>query len=248
MDKIQIKILNPEVIKESEKMMVAMARLTQRGHAIKDMKDFEELLDMPYTDELVHSMAMLPHPTIQKFGVINIAIIGASRRFLAQITRHQNEVKFMSGSLQYSDYSYKTQFVVPYEMIRAGEDVTEKYLHDCLADVAEYSALVEEIGRDAAGYKMPQGMRNVLVISATPYQLKHMIRQRTCNRNTMETQYVMLLIAEALYHQSLMFSQCLAPCTTGHCAEGKMRCKEPGYTCFDTATSILDERFPLIRG
>ena len=43
-------------------------------------------------------MGALPHPTIQKFAVITVAIVGASRRFLAQITRHQNEVKFMSAS------------------------------------------------------------------------------------------------------------------------------------------------------
>ena len=31
MDRIEVKILNPEVIKEAEKMMVCCARLTQKG-------------------------------------------------------------------------------------------------------------------------------------------------------------------------------------------------------------------------
>ena len=53
-----------------------------------------------------------------------------------------------------------------------------------------YNNLVKLVGRDAAGYAMPQGLRNVLLISATPYQWKHMISQRICNRNTLETQYV----------------------------------------------------------
>ncbi len=35
----------------------------------------------------------LPHPTVQKFTVITVAIAGASRCFLTQITRHQNEVR-----------------------------------------------------------------------------------------------------------------------------------------------------------
>ena len=51
------------------------------------------------------NIAGLPHPTVQKFMVITVAVVGASRRFLAQITRHQNEVKYMSASLQYSNYS-----------------------------------------------------------------------------------------------------------------------------------------------
>ena len=86
MKKIEVKILNPESIEQAEKLMVCAARLTQRGH-----------------------------PTIQKFGIINVVVVGASRRFLAQITRHQNEVKYMSASLQYSDYSGVEDFVIPYD-------------------------------------------------------------------------------------------------------------------------------------
>ena len=64
----------------------------------------------------------LPHTTIQKFGIINIVVVGASRRFLAQITRHQNEVKYMSGSLQYSDYSEVEDFVIPYDLMGTGKE------------------------------------------------------------------------------------------------------------------------------
>ena len=40
------------------------------------------------------------------------------------------------------------------------------------------------VDNDSAGYCAPQGMKNILLIGATPYQWKHMIRQRTCRRNT----------------------------------------------------------------
>ena len=252
MNRIEVKILNPDAVSEAENMMVAMARLTQRGHNISNMDDFQELLDKPYSDNLVDSMVSLPHPTIQKFGIVNIAVVGASRRFLAQITRHQNEVKFMSGSLQYSDYSGKAQFVVPYEVTKCdtgkpGRHVTDFYLDGCLRDLSEYEVLVDLVGRDAAGYKMPQGMRNVLLISATPYQLKHMIRQRTCNRNTLETQYVMLLIWEQLWRLSNMYHDCGPFCTTGTCPEGKMCCGKP-YSKLSEPTLILNDRFKYIRG
>ena len=62
-------------------------------------------------------MGALPHPTIQKFAVITVAIVGASRRFLAQITRHQNEVKFMSASLQYSNYTGPVSYT---HLVRSG--------------------------------------------------------------------------------------------------------------------------------
>ena len=79
--------------------------------------------------------------------------------------------------------------------------------------------------RDSAGYCAPQGMRNILLISATPYQWKHMIRQRTCRRNTKETRYVMLKIWEQLLEQTReLFSDCGPFCMNGGCEKGKMTC------------------------
>lgn len=250
MKQIEVKVLNPEVVTNAEQMMVAMARLTQCGHKLTNMSDFEELLAQPYKHTTVESMVDLPHPTIQKFGVINVAIVGASRRFLAQITRHQNEVKFMSSSLQYSDYTDKAQFVVPYELtsydITSGGNLTSIYLNQCMDDLEEYEMLAKLVGKDAAGYKMPQGMRNVLVISATPYQFKHMISQRTCNRNTLETQYVMGLVWKKLWPLSYMFHDCGPHCANGTCPEGKMCCGDP-YNAVVTPTELLERNFSFIR-
>lgn len=256
MNKIEVKILNPQVVSESEQMMVTMARLTQRGHKITNMKEFEELLSKPYTDALVDTLTELPHPTIQKFGVINVMIVGASRRFLAQITRHQNEVKFMSGSLQYSDYSDVAQFVVPYEIIKADREewpqsaspgcYEKVYLNGCKDSMDNYTALAKVVGNDAAGYVAPQGLRNVLLISATPYQLKHMIRQRTCNRNTLETQYVMLRIWKELYEISNMFCSCGPFCTRQDtCPEGIMCCNRP-FDRHISPNQMLEDTFKYL--
>lgn len=253
MDKIEVKILNWEQLGQAEKMMVAMARLTQRGHRIENMADFESLLNKPYTSETVQAMAALPHPTLQKFALINIVIIGASRRFLAQITRHQNEIKFMSGSLQYSDYSDSAQFVVPYELLAAkatgqySPDPVQEYLASCKASMQSYSQLAKTAGNDAAGYAAPQGLRNVLVMSVLPFELMHIISQRTCNRNTSETQYVMLRIWEQLYKDPLyarMWKHCGPACQVGPCPEGKLCCGNAMYG--KTPMDILEERFPLI--
>lgn len=252
MKEIEVKILNPSAAKDAEQLMVAMARMTQRGHTISCLKDFEALLAQPYTENLVDIMMSLPHPTIQKFNVLNIVIVGASRRFLAQITRHQNEVKFMSGSLQYSDYSGCAQFVVPYELIaydreHPGSHLVDMYLDKCVEDLVEYTVLSKLVGKDAAGYKMPQGMSNVLLMSATPYQLKHMIRQRTCNRNTLETQYIMALVWEQLLPLSNLFQDCGPFCTLGSCPEGKMRCGS-SFGGLVNPTTLLDTKFKYIRG
>lgn len=261
MRNIEVKVLNPGAIQDAEKMLVATARITQRAEKISCMDDLLRLIDKPYLDMTVDNMTRLPHPTLQKFGIVNIAVVGASRRFLGQITRHQNEVKFMSGSLQYSDYSGKAQFTVPYEVIKAdnrsnsaavcvADDWHEKqYLRSCEQAFAEYEKAIQYIGNDAAAYMMPQGLRNVLIISALPYQIKHMISQRVCNRNTLETQYVMLRIWEELYGESVMFEDTGAPCMHngqwGLCPEGKMSCGR--FPAYNNPTDFLDARYPLIR-
>ena len=248
MKNIEVKILNPEVIKECEKMMVCSARLTQRGHKIKNLDDFMELYNKSYTDKTANAMVSLPHPTIQKFGVINVVIVGGSRRFLAQITRHQNEVKFMSASLQYSDYSDNADFFVPYEIICKGEEAVNNYLDICKSNMEEYKKSVNSynIDHDTMGYIVPHALRNILIISATPYQWKHMIQQRTCNRNTQETQYIMLKIWEALYNENPILLKACGPfCMTGHCKEGKMCCGRP-IDKDATPTEILKNNYPLL--
>lgn len=51
MDKIKVAVLNPTAISEAEKMMVCAARLTQRGHTVKDLSDFLALYDKEYTEK-----------------------------------------------------------------------------------------------------------------------------------------------------------------------------------------------------
>ena len=111
------------------------------------------------------------------------------------------------------------------------------------------SLCLSDVGHDAAGYVVPQGMRNALVMSATPYQWKRMTGQRTCRGNTMETRYVMLKIWAALYGLSpeLFAVRTTGPfCQRGGCAEGKMSCKMPLRK--DVAPEeILAEDFPLLK-
>lgn len=246
MNKIEVMVLNPGAVKDAEQMMVFCARLTQRGHGIHNMEDLLQLKEKSYTEKTAKTMCKLPHPTIQKFGMINVAIVGASRRFLAQITRHQNEVKFMSASLQYSDYSGEADFCVPIAITRKGPEAVAAYLDTCKAEMQEYAAIIESgVDNDAAGYVAPQGLRNILIVSATPYQWKHMISQRSCRRNTAETEYVMLLIWNELRKLSPIFENCGPFCMNGNCKEGKMTCARPIDKTW-TPEDIIKADFPEV--
>lgn len=195
------------------------------------MDDLMALYQKSFTDKTVDRIASLPHPTVQKFTVITVAIVGASRRFLAQITRHQNEVKFMSASLQYSNYSEKAAFVIPYEILFSEQRYIDLYLQSCLSDLRCYQELCS-VGfhHDSAGYALPHALRNILIICATPYEWKHMISQRICRRNTDETRIVMLDIWQKLYEfDPVLFSPKLTGpfCQRGCCEEGAMSCGIP---------------------
>lgn len=225
---IEVKVLNPAAITDAEKMMVCAARLTQSGHKISNLDDFMALYNRDFSAGTVERMVKLPHPTIQKFGAVNVIVVGASRRFLAQITRHQNEVKFMSASLQYSNYAGQAHFAIPYRLLEYPEPVTDAYIKDCQSTMDVYEEVIENgLDHDSAGYLAPQGLRNVLLISATPYQWKHMIGQRTCRRNTDETRIVMLKIWQELWSiapQLFSINTTGAFCLREHCAEGKFSC------------------------
>lgn len=251
MNRIETKILNCSAVSEAEKTMVFAARLTQRGHLIHNMEDLIQLYDRSFTKDTVKNMGQIPHPTIQKFAVITVAIVGASRRFLSQITRHQNEVKFMSASLQYSNYSGQADYVKPYEILAAPSAVQKLYETSFLSDINYYGQLCKTgIGHDSAGYLTPQALRNVMLISATPYQWKHMIGQRSCRRNTDEMRIVILKIWKDLYDLSptLFLPELTGPfCQRGKCLEGKMSCGHP----MDKAlrpTDILLQDYPLLMG
>lgn len=247
MDKIEVMLLNAPVIKDAERMMVCAARLTQRGQTIHSLNDFTDLYHKNYTENTLKNMMALPHPTIQKFAIINAVVVGASRRFLAQVTRHQNEVKFMSASLQYGDYSGNADFVVPYDLLGTSQE--SGYLAQCNAAMQKYMSLMTAgIDNDSAGYIAPQSLRNVLIISATPYQWKHMISQRVCRRNTPETRYVFLKLWHLLSLESpTLFSDCGPFCMNGICEEGKMSCGRTLHG-FVSPEDILKVDFPKLCG
>jgi thymidylate synthase (FAD) len=152
----------------------------------------------------------------------------------------------MSASLQYSDYSDDAAFAIPYEVMERGEE--ETYLTSCKLNMANYAEAVRQgLDNDAAGYMAPQGLRNVLIISATPYQWKHIIGQRTCRRNTSETRLVLLTVWDELYKLNpLLFSRATTGpfCMRGACKEGKMGCKNP--MPYLTPSELLWLDYPLL--
>ena len=263
MNKIEVKVLDHHDAPGS--MMMFLAKLTQRGHNISNMQDLLNLYESTAPKaSIVEAVAALPHGTIKRFCPITAAIVGASRRFLAQARTHQVGFNYVSASLQYSDYSGKGQFVVPYALIKADAEndnkaLTNNYLESCEASMLRYRAIAEATDNDTAGYAAPQGLRNVLIIQANHEAWMNFIRLRSCNRNTNETQYVTLRIWEELLKTpdgEEMFRFAGPDCMFGACREGKMACGSPMKKLerearnlgVATPRHIIDTQWPLLKG
>lgn len=256
MNKIEVAILN-EAHNNPAGMQLFLAKLTQRGATIESMADlmdlYEGCTEHRRASKDIQALAAMPHGTIKRFAPITIAIVGASRRFLAQARTNQVGLDYVSASLQYSDYSGIGQFVVPYELMDLDEllqsnEASGRYLASCEASMQEYKTMVDYgISNDTAGYAAPQGLRNILIMQGNHQSWDYFIRLRTCNRNTNETKYVATKIWEVLRSTKDgedLFAFAGPDCAFGKCREGKMSCGHP-FTCSDP-TKILKTGWPLL--
>jgi thymidylate synthase (FAD) len=252
LNKIEVAILH-EAHDNPSGMMMFLAKLTQRGHNIKNMDDLKTLYNDCVSSTInpiaACNMAALPHGTIKRFSPITIAVVGASRRFLAQIRTQQIGITFVSASLQYSDYSGKADFVVPYELLKPDRELTKDwYLKTCNEAMRTYKDFVDDgVDNDTAGYVAPQGLRNIIILQANHQSFDYLIRLRSCSRNTDETQFIALKIWEMLYYNSKcgedLFDLAGPDCTTGRCREGKMSCGNPMSA---NPVDNLKDLFPLV--
>lgn len=270
MNKIEVAVLDNH--NDPGGLMMFLAKLTQRGHNITCMQDLRNLLESSKNPKAstVKSVAALPHGTIKRFCPITVAIVGASRRFLAQARTHQVGFNYVSASLQYSDYSGKADFVVPYALIEHDTEAimsgnvfgsysfTDVYLSSCKASMAAYMDLAEATDNDTAGYAAPQGLRNILIMQANHEAWMNFLRLRTCNRNTNETQYVSLRIWEELLKTpdgEEMFAYAGPDCMYGMCREGKLCCGRPLKKAGREATAngiaiprhLINTQWPLLK-
>lgn len=274
MDKIEVGVIAEHG--DALETMGFLARMTQRGHNIKSLEDIKELLGKPVPSKFAEAlMKMELHGTIKRFTPITVAIVGASRRFLAQARTNQVGFNYVSASLQYSNYGDTADFVVPYSLMEARnrrttlmtadgdgwkpQDPVELYLESCRDSMDTYRKLADMTDNDTAGYAAPQGLRNILIMQGNHEAWLHFLKTRTCNRNTEETQYVAMRIWDALLKTSggkEMFKFAGPDCMYGICREGKMCCAKPmkkvpelaDDACMTIPSYLIKAKWPLLSG
>lgn len=185
--------------------------------------------DPKLNEAIVNAVLKSGHSTSEHAN-FTVVISGASRAFLAQIRTHRI-ASFTSSSQQYITYD-NVSYVTPFNYyFLEDKSILEEYREGIRAQVARYikHCKVPGLTNDDARYQLPNAARVDLVITANMREWFHIIEQRSCNRNTPETQYVTLLIKEALSEIEPTFKKAGAACSYGiGCVEPKkMMCDKP---------------------
>jgi len=175
----------------------------------------------------LENVMKMKHTGIIEHVNLSYLIEGASRSFLAQMTRHRL-FSFTSASQHYIDYSDFGDFVMPVEMENAYEDRQIEYLKSNKRALEDYRDLINKgIKHEVARQVLPNSMRNNLIVTGNLRQWVSFLNLRLCNRNTSEIQYVAYLIKKDLENYIPTIINYAGPdCTLEQCTQEHMYCGE----------------------
>jgi thymidylate synthase (FAD) len=157
--------------------------------------------------KVIPEVLAMGHTSVFEHVVYSFAILGASRSFLAQITRHRM-ASFTSGSQHYQNYSDYGS--------RGHGDLTEEPVYQRAIEnsMDGYNELVElGYAPYEARQVLPNAMENNLIFTVNARSLINFLSLRVCRRNTAEIADVARKIhLIAIEHFPELFSHVGAPC------------------------------------
>lgn len=171
-------------------------------------------------------LLQMNHTSIFEHINMRFTIRGASRAFLAQMTRHRI-ASYTSGSQHYQDFRG-----FPYIKPRGLKNIVtyEKFM-ETVNDYYVYLREVEGLAKEEARYVLPNACRNNLEVTINARSLINFLNLRCCNRNVFEMR---LIACKMLSHARVYFPELFdlvgPDCTMSKCKQGKMMCSE---TFFD---------------
>lgn len=226
MDRIEIKILEHNC----NGMPRFLAKLTQRGHDMKDMSDVIDLYDKNIDETPSEELMSLPHTTLQRMNYITVAITGLSTKAVSQLRTHAKRLTFLSTSTQYSSFDNREDnFVYP----TFKDDIYWK-INEAYIKINEiYKELLNDgVDKDIASYILPQALRKTLIISGNVDDWNYVLKTRLCNRNTSEVQKIALMIYLAIKKEcgEEYLQHALPECINGEWFEC---CREGNFCCCD---------------
>ena len=243
MNKIEVRLVQKPLV-NPVKFIANATRLTFKTTIpFKDEIKYEPTTD--FDKSIVENLVKADHSPLEQISY-SVMVIGASRAFLAQITRHRL-ASYVSASTHYSNWP-NANFVVPIEVYEKCEEINSNeplkfYIDACNESHQNYIKMQETFNLDhgVARSLLPLGFRNNLLITANIREWLSIIQLRACGRNQSEIAYVTWLIRNLLIAECPEIFENSGPaCSrTGKCSEGKLCCGHPWTSHVD----VNDERW-----
>lgn len=196
--------------------------IMKQATAITMKKDF--IHGTGISDDICKKLLEMNHTSLLEHVGFTFLIIGASRSFLAQITRHRMS-SFTSGSQHYQDYR-NYGFTVSKEIFenKACHIYFKEAIDNCL-ETYEYMLNIG-ISKEEARQVLPGGMENNLMWTVNARSLMNFLNLRLCNRNVAEMRIVARkLLMLSADHFPELFNYVGPDCEMkGKCTQGSMSC------------------------
>lgn len=231
MDKIKVEILQKPSV-DPVRFIASSTRLN-----FKDNDNFLEIVDFSIHDDkdinIVKNLVLANHSPLEHCAY-SILISGASRSFLAQVTRSRT-FSYSSQSQHYSNFK-QANFVVPIEIFEKCEELNsveplKDFLDICNQSHNIYQQMQDKyrLKHDCTRAVTPQAMRNSFLMTGNIRAWLYFIALRLCFRNTNEIRYITYCIRELLVKECKEIFELSGPNCFSHgkCSEGKLTCKNP---------------------
>lgn len=137
-------------------------------------------------DKTLKRLVETRHSALQKHTFITLKISGISRKAADQLIRHKNLEMLMSSTM--------------YGNVKIPSHYDEILAQDCKYVVQAYNACSAK-EKDDYSYRLPLSIPCDLLISGSVWELKHLIRQRHCSRNTPEVSKIASELAKVLFER-----------------------------------------------
>lgn len=197
---------------EPEKLLALVLDITQK----------RELSERMVSAKTIKKVLSMGHGSVFEHLTYTFMITGASRSFLAQVTRHRI-ASYTSGSQHYQDYSQygasvDSSLVNNDDMRNGIIQAMEAYRRMVASGVPAYEAR----------QVLPNAMQNNLLITLNARSLINMLGLRLCHRNTKEIRTVATKMrALAIEHCPGLWENVGPDCFMTGCLQGHMSCKMP---------------------
>ena len=214
-------------IRDYEEIDVRLLRATEnplqlikQATAITMKKDFET--GEGISDNICKNLYHMNHQSLLEHIGYTFLIVGASRSFLAQITRHRIS-SFTSGSQHYQDYG-NYGFTVNTKDITEGSIFDMEMMAKACMDL--YQRLLSEgLPKEEARQILPGGMENNLLWTVNARSLANFLNLRLCHRNVKEMQIVAWkILSLSIGHFPELFNFVGPDCFIKECTQKGMSC------------------------